>query len=97
MTSASANEVFQIPASPSITERCEMLRKKGASGLGSLADDILPHHFPLQSLRSSQDHDVEHEVMDTNCDHLLGAREKSANSRSSVESVQHSGPPDTGV
>ena len=30
-------------------------------------------------------------------DHLLGAREKSANSRSSVESVQRSGPPDTGA
>ena len=93
----SANDVFQIPVSPSITERCEMLKKKGASGLGSLADDILPHHYPLQSRRSSQDHEVEHEVRDTNLHHVLGAREKSGNSRSSVESVQRSGPPDTGA
>ena len=94
---AGANDVFHIPASPSITERRDMLIKKGASGLGSLADDILPHHYPLQSRRGSQDHEVEREVRDTNLDHVLGAREKSGNSRSSVESVQHSGPPDTGV
>ena len=94
---AGTNDVFGILASPSITERRDMLMKKGASGLGSLLDDNLHQHFPPLPPRNSQDHDFDNEVRNTNRDHFLGAREKSANSRSSFESVQHSGPPDTGV
>ena len=97
MAGAGTGDVFGVPASPSITERRDMLMKKNGPGLGSLLDDNLQHHFPQLPPRSCQDHDVDNEVRNTNRDHFLGAREKSANSQSSVESVQHSGPLDTGV
>ena len=97
MACAGTSDVFGLLASPSITERRDMLMKKGGSGPGSLLDNNLHQHVPPLPLRGSQDYDFDNEVRNTNRDHLLGAREKSANSRSSVESVQHSGPPDTGV
>ena len=70
---AGNNDVFHVPGSPSITDRHEMLKKKGASGLGSLLDDNQALHFPPLPPRNSQDHDVNNEVRNTNRDSLLGA------------------------
>ena len=97
MAGAGNGDVFGLPASPSVTKIRDMLMEKNGPGPGSLLDSNLQHHFPQLPPRSSQDHDVDNMVRNTNRDHLLGAREKSANSQSSVESVQLSGPLDTGV
>ena len=89
---SSNEEVFQIPVSPSVAARTAMLRKQGAHGPSGLVGDALPHHFSMQNPRDSNDHDGEQEVRDiTNHDRGLVAREKSGNSRSSVESEEDSG------
>ena len=97
MAGAGTSDVIGLLASPSITERRDMLMKKNGPGLGSLLDNNLQHHFPQLPPRSSQDHDVDNVVRNTNRDLLLGAKEKTEISQSSVESVQLSGPLDTGV
>ena len=95
---SSTEDVFQISVSPSVAARTAMLRKQGAHGLSGLASDALPHHFPMQNPRDSNDHDGEQDLRDTtNRDRGLGAIEKSGYSWSSVESKKSSGPPDTGA
>ena len=74
-----------------------MLKSKVASGPGSQLDDSHALHLPPIPPRNSQDHNVNKEVRKANPDISLGAIQKSTNSQSSVESVKHSGPPDTGV
>ena len=61
------NEVF-FPGSPSVAERREMLKNKGASGPGSQLDDSHALHLPPLPPRGSQDLDVNKEVRKANPD-----------------------------
>ena len=86
-----------MPASPSVAKIAALFTKEGAHGPSGLTGETLPHHFQMQDPKDSNDHDEIQEVSDiTIHGRGLGAREKSRNSQSTVESGEGSGPPDKG-
>ena len=86
-----------LPVSPSVAKVATLFGKQGVLGPSGLVSNALPHQYPMPDPKDINDHDEVQEVSDTtNHDRGLGAREKSGNSRSSVESEEGSGPPETG-
>ena len=81
-----------LPASPSVAKITSFFAKEGAHKPSGLAGETLPHHFHMPDPKDSDNHDEIQEVNDiTNHGRGLGAREKSGNSQSTVESGEGSG------
>ena len=86
-----------LPASPSVAKITSFFAKEGAHKPSGLAGETLPHNFHMPDPKDSDNHDEIQEVNDiTNHGRGLGAREKSGNSQSTVESGEGSNPPDKG-